>query len=65
MRRAAWDSGYSGDDHRRRNIVLSYMRDGMQEGNAVRCADQLLTAMETWRVDIEQRKSPPPPEDRP
>jgi hypothetical protein len=36
---------------RRRNIVLSYIRDGMSEGNAVRAADELIIALEARRLE--------------
>jgi hypothetical protein len=39
------------EPNRRRNIVLSYIRDGMSEGNAVRAADELIIALEARRLD--------------
>lgn len=56
-RRAVWDSGqFDGEVSRRRNIVLSYMRDGMTEENAVKCADQLIAAMGAWQEAIAARR---------
>lgn len=42
---------------RRRNIVLSYMRDGMSEGNAVRAADELMGEMEARRLTLAEQRT--------
>jgi hypothetical protein len=50
------------EPQRRRNIVLSYMREGVPRGIAVRNADKLLARMERWQDELSSRAdlaSPP------
>lgn len=41
---------------RRRNIVLSYVRHGMSEGEAVRAADKLLLKLEARRCALATKR---------